>query len=238
MYNDDAKEKFDFNTIGSPSGLHTKACVCCCLLHLMNTDPTNRQQFKGSCLLVPHGMQYKNLFPIIAEPCNHCGLLIDLNTGQPYPIEVVGNFCLEGTFLPGSLGDSLLFCDELTVLMEKGFHIPTYKAKTTESTGNSKTHQSPHSKEHWQKPPCKKEGSSKQSSKSSWISSPQVPNSMSTSKSSHKSKLSPPSKEQKDKHDKKKWSPQAKEQKDKCNHKDCNVSTQSKESSHSEKDNR
>ena len=226
-------------TTGSPLGLCTKACVCHSLLHLMDMDPMNRQQFKGSCLLVLHGAQYKNLFPIITEPCNHRGLLIDLNTEQPYPMEVVGNFCLEDTFLPGCPGDSLLFHDdELAELAKQGFCIPTYKVKARESAGGSKTHQSPHSKEHSQKPPHKDEGSSKQSSKSSGTSSPRAPNSMSTSKFSDKSKLSPPSKEQKEKCDWEKHSPQVKEWKDKCDHEDCNVSTQSKESSHSEKDNR
>ena len=105
------KDKTHFNTVGPPSGLHIKACMCHCLLHLVDMDPANRQKFKGSCLLVPRGMQYKTLLPILAEPCNHHGLLMDLNTGEPYPMEVAGNFCLEDAFFPSSPGDSLMFCD-------------------------------------------------------------------------------------------------------------------------------
>ena len=58
IYDDHAKDKTHFNTTGCPSEMHIKACVCCSLLHLMDTDPANRQKFKGSCLLVPCGMQY------------------------------------------------------------------------------------------------------------------------------------------------------------------------------------
>ena len=115
VYDDDAKDKTHFNTVGSPTGLHTEACVYHSLLHLMDMDPANRQKFKGSHLLVPCG----------AEPCNHCRLLMDLNTGEPYPMEVVGNFCLEDAFFHCCLGDSLIICDnELTQLMEQGYPHP------------------------------------------------------------------------------------------------------------------
>ena len=95
--------------MGSPSGLHTEACICHSLLYLMDMGPANRQKFKGSHLLVPHGMQYKTRLPIIAEPHNHCRLLMDLKTGEPYPMEVVGNFCLKDAFFPSCLGDSFMF---------------------------------------------------------------------------------------------------------------------------------
>ena len=109
--------------MGFPSGLCTETCMCHSLLHLMDTDLANRQKFKGTCLLIPHGMQYMTLHPIIAEPCNHHGSLVDLNTGEPYPMKVVGNFCLKEAFFPSCLGDSLMFChDELTKLRSRDSH--------------------------------------------------------------------------------------------------------------------
>ena len=83
VYDNNMKDKTHFNTTDSPSGLHTEACVCCSLLHLMDTDPANRQKFKGSHLLVPHGTQYKTLHPIIAELPKGC-LLPQLPRGQPH----------------------------------------------------------------------------------------------------------------------------------------------------------
>ena len=100
MVYDDAKDKTHFNTMGSPSGQHTEACVCNSLLHLINMDPANRQKLKGSHLLFPNGMQYKTLLPIIAGPYNCHRLLMDLNTGEHYPMEVAGNFCIR---MPSSL---------------------------------------------------------------------------------------------------------------------------------------
>ena len=214
VYDDNAADKTHFNTVGCPSGMHTEACVCHSLLHLMDTNPTNRQKL------------------IIAEWHNHCGPLMDLNTGEPYPMEVAGNFCLEDTFFPGCPRDSLVFHNsELTELVRQGYHIPTYWEKAAGPTSSTKMHQSP-------KPPQREEEHSKPSGKTSGTSSPQIPDSTSTSKPSHKSKHSPTAKEQRDKHDHEKCSPQAKEQKDKRNHKDCNTSTRPKEQSHGEKDNK
>ena len=195
-YDDHTMNKTHFNTMGCPSGMFTETCVCCSLLHLMDIDSANRQKFKGSCLLVPCSTQYKTLFPIIDESLHtHHWPLMDLNTGKPYLMEAVGNFCLEDAFLPGCPGDHLMFCtSELTELAGQGYHIPTYQEKTTESIGSSKTHQSPHPKENSQKPPCKDEESSKPSSRTSGTSSPWVLDYTSTSKTSNKSKLSPPSK--------------------------------------------
>ena len=69
-------------------------------------------------------------------------------------------------------------------------HLP---GEAAESTNSLKPHQSPHSKENSQKPPHKDEESSKPGNRTSGTSSPWVPHSISTSKTSHKSKLSPPS---------------------------------------------
>ena len=114
-------------------------------------------------------------------------------------------------------------------------HLP---GEAVESTNSLKPHQSPHSKENSQKPPHKDEESSKPGNRTSGTSSPWCPHSISTSKTSHKSKLSPllPSKEQRDKHNQEKHSPWPKEWKDKCNCEDHNIPTKPKESFHSEKD--
>ena len=75
---------------------------------------------------------------------NHHGPLVDPNTGEPYPMEVAGNFCLKDPLFPSCPGDSLFFHDsELTKLMGQGYCIPTYWKKATESTGSLKTHQFP-----------------------------------------------------------------------------------------------
>ena len=233
VYDNSTKEKTHFNTVGCQSGMRTEACMCHSLLHLMDTDPANRQKFKGNRILVHRGMQYKFLFPIIAELCNHRGPLMDPNTGEPYPMEVAGNFCLKDAFFPSCPGDSVLFhTSELAELAEQGYCIPTYQ----ESTGSSKTHQSSHPKENSQKPPRKDEESSKHSSRILGTSLPQFPDSTSTSTPLLKSKLSPTSKEQKDKCDQEKHSPWPREQQDKCDCEGRNFSTRPKESSCSKKD--
>ena len=168
--------------------------VILCSISWIRILPTDI--FKGSCILVPCSVQYKTLFPIIAELQNHRGPLVDPNTWEPYPMGAVGNFYLKDAFFPGCPGDSLLFhASELAELVGKGYHIPTYQEKAAESTGSSKTHQSPYPKENSQKPPCKDEESSKASSRTSGTSSPWVPDSTNTSKPLHKLKLSPTSKE-------------------------------------------
>ena len=133
MYNDSVEDQTHFNTVASPSGMCTHVCMCHSLLQLADKDPINRRTFEGSHLKVPLVAQYQNLFPEIATPCNHWGPLIDPNTGEPYPMAVVRDFCIEDTFFPGSPGDSLLFNkDDLTKkkmvlhLNLQGGETPTY----------------------------------------------------------------------------------------------------------------
>ena len=164
--------------------------------------------------------------------------LMDLNTGEPYLMGVAGNLCLEDAFFPSCPGDSLVFhISELAKLAEQGYCIPTYWEKAAESTGSSKTQQSTSPKENSQKPPHKDEESSKHSSRILETSLPRIPNSTSTSNPLHKSKLSPTSKEQKDKCDLEKHSSQPREWQDKHDRKGHHISTKPKESSCSEKDN-
>ena len=158
--------------------------------------------------------------------------------GSPTPMEVAGNFCLKDAFFPGWPEDSLMFCDsELTEFVEQEHCIPTYREKATESTGSTKTHQSPCSKENLQKPPHKDKESGKSSRKTLGTSSPQVPDSTSTSKTMCKFKQSPPLKNAETSVTRKNVHP-SQEWKDKCNHEDCSVSTKPKESSQSEKNNK
>ena len=62
--------------------------------------------------LIPHGIQYRTLFPEIAASHNQQELLIDHNTGEPYPMVAAGDFCLMDPIFPGSPGDSLLFKED------------------------------------------------------------------------------------------------------------------------------
>ena len=164
--------------------------MCRSLLLSHGHRSCQQTEVQGKLPVGSHGVQYKTLFPIIAEPCIHHGSLIDLNSGEAYPMKVVGNFCLEDSFFPGCPGDSLMFHDN--ELAEQGLCVPTYKEGAAEST---KFHQSPCSKENSQKPPCKDKESSKHNSLASGMSLPWVPNSTSTSKPMWKSKLSLTSKE-------------------------------------------
>ena len=120
VYNDDAEDQNHFNIAASPSGMCTHAYMCCALLQLMDKDPDHQRTYEGSCLVVPHGTQYRTLFPEIVTPHNHWGLLIDPNTGEPYPMASAGNFCFMDPLFPGSPGDSLLFNeDDLNRLKRK-----------------------------------------------------------------------------------------------------------------------
>ena len=135
MYNDGAEDQTHFNTVASPSGMHTCVCMCCSLLQFMDKDPKNRT-FEGSHLIVPCGTQYW-------EP------LIDPNTREPYPLEVVGDFCLKYAFFLGSPGDSLLFNeDDFARLKRRGFNISTYwEEKPPPTTSTEDKHQSSHIQE-------------------------------------------------------------------------------------------
>ena len=103
-------------------------------------DPVCWRIYEGSCLIIPHGSQYRTLFLEIVVPRNHWGPLIDHNTGEPYPMVATGDFCLVDPIFPGSPGDSLLFKeDDLAQLKRKGFHIPTYREEKPQPTGPRKT---------------------------------------------------------------------------------------------------
>ena len=79
IYSDDIaiKNQNHFNTTASPPGLHTHGCLCHTLLQHADLMEACKWKYNGNHLIVPHGTQYKTLFPEITMPCNHQGPLID-----------------------------------------------------------------------------------------------------------------------------------------------------------------
>ena len=102
-----------FNTRNSPVEMHLHHCVCCATLQFSNDDPEQCTKYIGSCLMLPNGAQYNDrLYPTILEPQNHRGPLIDPATGEPCPMEVVGNFRAVDPIFKGCYRDSLLYADD------------------------------------------------------------------------------------------------------------------------------
>ena len=121
------KNKNHFNTMASPPGLHIHSCICLALLQHADLTAAHKWKYNGSCLIVPHGAQYKILFPKITMPCNHWGLLINHSSGKPYPMVTVGGFSLVDKIFPGSPMDSLLFNgEELARLKRKGYQVSSF----------------------------------------------------------------------------------------------------------------
>ena len=112
MYNTGVEDQNHFNTGASPSGLCTHSCICCTLLQHADIEPIHQRTYEGSHLIIPHGAQYRTLFPEIAAPCNHWGLLIDHNTREPYHMATTGDFCLIDPIFLGSPGESFLFKED------------------------------------------------------------------------------------------------------------------------------
>ena len=99
-----------FDTHNSPMGMHLHRCVCCATLQLSNDDPKEHTKYVGSHLILPCRVQYNDwLYPAILELQNHCGPLIDPTTGEPYPMEMVGNFRAVDPIFKGCYRDSLLY---------------------------------------------------------------------------------------------------------------------------------
>ena len=65
-------------------------------------------------------------------PCNHWVPLIDLHTGDPFPLVLVGYFQLEDTIFPRISGDSLLYnSGDLTKLHRLRFQVATHQTEQT-----------------------------------------------------------------------------------------------------------
>ena len=112
---------------GQHPGLHTNGCIFHALLQHADLTEAHKWKYNGSHLIVPHGTQYKTLFPKITMPCNHQGLLINHSSGKPYPMVPVGDFSLVDKIFPGSPVDSLLFSgEELARLKRKRYQVSTF----------------------------------------------------------------------------------------------------------------
>ena len=99
-----------FDTHNSPMSMCLHRCVCCATLQFSNDDPKECTKYIGSHLMLPHGVQYNNqLYPTILELWNHHSPLIDTATGEPYPMEVVGDFRSVDLIVKGCYGDSPVF---------------------------------------------------------------------------------------------------------------------------------
>ena len=65
-------------------------------------------------------------------------LLIDHNSGKPYPMVMVGDFCLIDQIFPGTSRDSLLFNGkDLTKIKRRGYHVSTFKEQAAPRRKNN-----------------------------------------------------------------------------------------------------
>ena len=122
-------EPHHFDTRNSPAGTCLHHCVCRATLQFSNDDPKQHTKYVGSHLIVPCGAQYNDrLYPSILEPRNHRSPLIDPVTGEPCPMEVVGNFKATDPIFKGCYGDSLLYSeDNLARLKWQKVYLPTFQ---------------------------------------------------------------------------------------------------------------
>ena len=120
-----------FDTHNSPTGMRLHRCVCHATVQFSNEDPKQRTKYVGSRLILPRRVQYnEQLYPSILELRNHCGPLIDPATGEPYPMEVVGNFRALVLIFKGCYGDSLLYSDDdLARLRQWKIYLPTFQGE-------------------------------------------------------------------------------------------------------------
>ena len=98
-------------------------------MQFSNDDPKQRTKYVGSCLIVPHRVQYNNrLYPSILELQNHRGPLIDPIMGEPCLMEMVGDFKAADPIFKGCYRDSLLYSeDDLVQLRWQKFYLPTFQ---------------------------------------------------------------------------------------------------------------
>ena len=120
-----------FDTHNSPAGMPLHCCICHTILQFSNDDPKEHTNYATSHLILPHGVQYNNrLFLAILEPWNHHGLLIDPTMGEPYPMEMVGDFKAADPIFKGCYGDSLLYSDaDLCWLRWWKIHLPAFQGE-------------------------------------------------------------------------------------------------------------
>ena len=120
-----------FDTHNNLAGTCLHHCVCHTTLQYSNDEPKECTNYTGSHLILPHRAQYNDpLFPSILKPWNHHGLLIDSAMREPYPMEMVGDFCAVDPIFKGCYGDSLLYSDaDLHQLRWWGIHLPAFQGE-------------------------------------------------------------------------------------------------------------
>ena len=120
-----------FNTHNSPTGMCLHHCVCRATLQFSDNDPKQRTKYIRSHLILPCGVQYnEQLYPSILEPWNHRGPLTDPTMGEPYPMEVVGDFRAMDLIFKGCSGDSLLYSDtDLARLRWWKIYLPMFQGE-------------------------------------------------------------------------------------------------------------
>ena len=116
-----------FDTQNSTTDMRLHRYVCRATLHFSNVDSKQCTKYGESHLIIPRGVQYKDrLYPTILEPWNHHGPLIDPVSGEPCPMEVVGDFKAADPIFKGSYRDSLLYSeDDLAQLRWQKVYLPT-----------------------------------------------------------------------------------------------------------------
>ena len=117
-----------FDTHNNLAGMCLHHCICHATLQYSNDKPKEHTNYTRSHLILPCRAQYNDwLFPSILELWNHCGPLIDSVMREPYPMEMVGDFCVAVPIFKGCYRDSLLYSDaDLHWLRWWGIHLPTF----------------------------------------------------------------------------------------------------------------
>ena len=120
-----------FDTCKNLTGTCLRRCVCRTTLQFSNDDPNKCSNYTRSCLILPCRAQYKDqLFPSILEPWNHLGPLIDPAMGEPYPMEMVGDFRAVDSIFKGCYRDSLLYSNaDLCQLRWQRIHLPAFQGE-------------------------------------------------------------------------------------------------------------
>ena len=101
-----------FDTQNSPAGMCLHHCICCTTLQFSNNDPKGCTNFTGSRLILSCRVQYNDwLFLAVLELWSHCNPLIDPTRGEPFLMEMVGDFKATDLIFKGCYRDSLLYSD-------------------------------------------------------------------------------------------------------------------------------
>ena len=115
--------------------------MCHILFQHADLTKVHKQKYEESHLIVPCSTRYKTLLLEITMPHNHWGSLID-NSGELYPMVMVGDFCLVYKIFLGTPRDSLLFNGEdLAKLKRKGYQVSTFKVEKPCSSSSRKEKQ-------------------------------------------------------------------------------------------------